>query len=53
MNILKGLHETGRTVIIITHDPEIAAQARRIITIQDGRITDDTGVPKAEKKEEH
>lgn len=53
MNILKGLHETGQTVIIITHDPEIAAQTRRVITIQDGRITNDTGVPKAEKKEEH
>lgn len=43
--ILKRLHETGRTVIIITHDPDIAAQAPRVITIQDGRITGDTGAP--------
>lgn len=41
MEILKGLHKLGRTVIIITHDPEIAEQAYRVITIKDGKITDD------------
>jgi len=42
MGILKELHEDGRTVIIITHDNEIAAQARRVIKIMDGRIESDT-----------
>ena len=42
MEILKGLHEDGRTVIIITHDNEIAAQAKRVIKIMDGRIESDT-----------
>lgn len=41
MEILKGLHAEGRTVILITHDNEIAARARRIIRIMDGKIVDD------------
>lgn len=41
MEILKGLHEEGRTVILITHDNEIAARAKRMIRIMDGRIVDD------------
>lgn len=41
MEILKELHKEGRTVILITHDNEIAARARRIIRIMDGRIVDD------------
>ena len=35
MNILKELHKNGRTVIVITHDDDIAAQARRVIRIMD------------------
>ena len=42
MGILRELHEEGRTVIIITHDNEIAAQAKRVIKIMDGRIESDT-----------
>ena len=43
MNILRQLYEEGRTVILITHDNEIAARAKRIIKIRDGRIeTDET-----------
>ena len=41
MGILKGLHEEGRTVILITHDNEIASQARRVIKIMDGKIVED------------
>ncbi|MBC5688732.1 ABC transporter ATP-binding protein [Mediterraneibacter sp. NSJ-55] len=41
MNILKALHTGGRTVIIITHDDEIASQVHRVIRIIDGRIEDD------------
>jgi len=41
MNVITGLYEEGRTVIIITHDPGIAAQARRVITISDGHIISD------------
>ena len=42
MGILRELHEDGRTVIIITHDNEIAAQTKRVIKIMDGRIESDT-----------
>lgn len=41
MEILKELHRSGRTVIIITHDEKIASQAHRVIRILDGRIEED------------
>ena len=41
MGILRGLHREGRTVILITHDDEIADRARRIIRIMDGKIVED------------
>jgi ABC-type lipoprotein export system ATPase subunit len=41
LEILKGLHDEGHTVIIITHDPTIAAKAERIIHIMDGEIYKD------------
>ena len=43
MDILKGLHKEGKTVILITHDNEIAAQAKRVIKIRDGKIEPDSG----------
>ena len=43
MDILKGLHKEGRTVILITHDNEIAAQAKRVIKIRDGKVESDSG----------
>ena len=42
MQILKKLHEDGHTLILITHDNEIAAQAPRIIRMRDGRVVEDT-----------
>lgn len=41
MGILNGLHEAGRTVVVITHDSDIAEQAKRVICIKDGKIVDD------------
>lgn len=41
MEILKGLHEAGHSVILITHDNEIAEQAKRVVRILDGRIVED------------
>lgn len=40
MKILRKLNEKGKTLIIVTHDPEIAAQADRTITIRDGKIVE-------------
>ncbi len=42
MEILKELHGEGHTIILITHDNEIAAQADRIIKLKDGRIVHDS-----------
>ena len=41
MSILRRLHEEGRTVILITHDNDIAESAKRIIRIKDGKIIED------------
>ena len=41
MSILKELHEEGRTVILITHDTQIASQAKRVIKIMDGKVIED------------
>ena len=41
MEILRGLWQEGRTVILITHDPKIAESARRVVTISDGHIIED------------
>ena len=41
MDILKELHRSGRTVIVITHDDDIARQADRVIRILDGRVEAD------------
>ncbi len=42
ITILRALHEEGRTLILITHDNEIAAQAKRLIRIKDGKICEDS-----------
>ncbi|WBB54674.1 ABC transporter ATP-binding protein [Verrucosispora sp. WMMD573] len=39
--ILDQLHTAGRTIIMITHETEVAARARRLVTLFDGRITTD------------
>lgn len=42
MKLLEGLHEQGKTLIIVTHDIDIAEHADRIIQIEDGKIIADT-----------
>lgn len=41
MEILRGLHSSGRSVILITHDNDIADQAKRVVRILDGKIVED------------
>ncbi len=41
MKILHELHDSGRTVILITHDAQIAANAKRVVRIMDGKIESD------------
>ncbi|HHV24616.1 MAG: ABC transporter ATP-binding protein [Methanosarcina sp.] len=42
LNIFKRLNEDGRTIVIITHDPEIAGYADRIVMVKDGIIQNST-----------
>jgi putative ABC transport system ATP-binding protein len=42
MSIFNELWQSGRTLVIITHDPALAKRASRIVEIRDGRITRDT-----------
>ena len=46
MNLFKNLHKQGQTIIVITHEIEVANQAERIISIKDGKIFEDQKVPK-------
>ena len=41
MQIFSELNAAGKTIILITHDRQIASYANRLITIQDGRILND------------
>ncbi|EPC3544366.1 MacB family efflux pump subunit [Aeromonas hydrophila] len=43
MAILKELHAQGHTIILVTHDMEVASHADRIITLKDGRVQEDSG----------
>ena len=41
MELFHGLHRDGRTLILVTHEPEIAQECERIIQIRDGKIVQD------------
>jgi len=41
MSILKELNAEGRTIVVITHDPGVAQQAQRIVSLRDGHISSD------------
>ena len=41
MNVFEGLASSGQTVIMVTHEPDIAAHARRVIVLRDGMIESD------------
>ncbi|ULT59792.1 ABC transporter ATP-binding protein [Neobacillus drentensis] len=43
MQIMKQLNELGHTIILITHDLEIAKQAKRMVSIQDGQLQEKGG----------
>ena len=43
MEIFEGLHQEGRTIILVTHEPDIAACASRQLLVRDGLITRDAG----------
>ncbi len=44
IKIMQELHQNGNTVILITHDNNVAMQAKRVVRIIDGQISEDTEV---------
>jgi putative ABC transport system ATP-binding protein len=40
VDILHGLHQRGRTIVMITHEPDLGKQAQRIVQLRDGRVMD-------------
>ncbi len=42
MALFDELHEQGQTVLVVTHEPDIAAHCRRTVRIGDGRVVSDT-----------
>jgi putative ABC transport system ATP-binding protein len=46
MNLLERLHERGNTIILVTHEPDIASHAHRVLTILDGQISKDERIRK-------
>ena len=46
MGILNQLHQQGNTIILVTHEDDIAQNAHRIIRLYDGKITEDLDTKK-------
>jgi putative ABC transport system ATP-binding protein len=41
MDLFERLHSEGNTIIVVTHEPDIAGRAHRVISIRDGQIEKD------------
>jgi ABC-type lipoprotein export system ATPase subunit len=45
MGLFRELHSAGHTIVVVTHETDIAKHARRIIHILDGKVADDSPNP--------
>jgi putative ABC transport system ATP-binding protein len=45
MALLRGLRDDGITLVLVTHEPDIAAYAERVIVFKDGMVCSDSAVP--------
>ena len=41
LSLLRELHGAGRTIVLITHEADVAAQARRVVRLRDGEVVED------------
>jgi putative ABC transport system ATP-binding protein len=44
VELLRRLHRDGQTIVLVTHNPEVAAAAGRVVRMRDGRIADPAGI---------
>ncbi len=49
MGIFHELHRSGVTIVVVTHEPDIAAQAERVVRMRDGKIIEDKTVSEADR----
>ncbi len=52
MSLLQDLHAQGKTIVFVTHEPDIAAFSSRTITLKDGRVVKDTPNPNIKSAKE-
>jgi len=50
MRLFDQLHQQGNTIILVTHEPDIALHARRVLSILDGQIASDEDVPEEKRR---
>ena len=50
MELLEEINRQGTTIIMVTHDPELAARAQRNVHVIDGQVTDFEDEPKLVKR---
>jgi putative ABC transport system ATP-binding protein len=55
MSLFQRLHDTGNTIVLVTHEADIAAHAHRVVHIRDGRVEKDvaTGAPGSRSRVAH
>jgi putative ABC transport system ATP-binding protein len=51
LDLLEGINENGTTIVMVTHDPELARRAHRSVHVLDGQVMDLKAVPESGKRE--